>query len=476
MFPKHGNVVKMVPASQYDSMRAKGGVRAWKMNFYTTAGDQKTLNATKWVPQDKLDHYQKDLGGELAPDEKAGAPRKPESMLGKNMRSVVGAASPILATFGGIGGAAVAGPAGAVAGAAYGGFVGEGIARDAAGKPRSAGAELAAGAEQGAFELGGIGAGKLFEKIGAAALPKVIKGVNNYIGLKPTDLPKWGRTVEDSNEIARTVLNECGIKKTLPMQRDAIEAARALRNTQTERIVASPSGRLVDLDAKILDRAVELDKAVSLGEFPETTKGMIDANLEEMQRVAGEHGASATGKMTPAQMHAMRKSIQQQIKDWNPETTNPRQWFLQKIYHDLNDSIAQGLPEAEARAFRSNNKIQTNLIIAREAANKKIVGQELSPSHGIATRAKWAVGGAAAGAGYAAATGHPENMLKDAAFGAVAAGGARHLSDSPFADIATQRAIANAAPYIAKAAKKSPEGVRVVQGILDAIRSRDSQQ
>jgi hypothetical protein len=342
-----------------------------------------------------------------------------------------------------------------------------------------------AGAGQGALELvGGQIAPKIIERVGKAAIPKVIKSVNNYIGLKPADLPKWGRTIEDSDEIGKTVLAEAGIKKTLPMQRDAIEAARALRNTQTERIVASPAGRLVDFDAKLLDRAVELDKAVSLGEFPETTKNMIDANLSEMQKVATEHGAATSGKMTPTQMHAMRKSIQQQIKDWSPDTTNPRQWFLQRIYHDLNDSIAQGLPAAEAKAFRANNKIQTNLIIAREATKEKLLSRELKPSPGLVTSAVNRAGGALIGAGsgtiIAGETG--QSKEKGAIIGGLIGAGlgsyGRHLgkAELPAADIAAQQVISRTAPYLAKAVKESPKGARAVQALIDSIRSNQTQQ
>jgi hypothetical protein len=408
-----------------------------------------------------------------------------ESEFGKNMTSAVGAASPVLATAGGVAGGALGGPPGAVLGAAEGGAVGNAIAQHAEGT-HSAAEVFGAGATQGALEyLGGTVLPKALEKVGVQAAPRVFKAINNYIGLKPADLPKWGRTVEESDKIASTVLNEAGVKKTLPMQRDAIEAARALRNSQTEKIVASPAGRLVDLDAKLLDRAVELDKAVSLGEFPETTKNMIDANLAEMQKVAGEHGATAGGKMLPSQMHAMRKSIQQQIKDWNPETTNPRQWFLQRIYHDLNDSIAQGLPTSEATAFRANNKIQTELIVAREAAKEKILAQELKPSPGILTRAARVTGGAMVGAGsgtlIASETG--QNKEHGAIVGGLIGAGlgsyGRHLAgiDVPASsEIAAQKAIAKAAPYLAKAAKYAgPNTPRAVQAVIDSIRSRPSQ-
>ncbi len=419
-------------------------------------------------------------------DPKTGKPRG-ESEMGKNMESAMGAASPVLATVGGVVGGAVGGPPGAAGGAMLGGMVGTDIANKAAGKSFDDKGAALSGVAQGALEyVGGTVVPKALEKMGARAIPRVYKAINNYIGLKPTDLPKWGRTAEEADKIAETVRAEAGIQKTLPAQRDAIEAARALRNAQTEKIVASPAGRLVDFDAKLLDRAVELDKAVSLGDFPETTKNMIDANLAEMQKVAGEHGATAGGRMTPPQMHAMRKSIQQQIKDWSPDTTNPRQWLLQHIYHDLNDSIAEGLPKSEATAFRANNRIQTNLITAREAATKKILAEQTKNTPGLATKAFRTVGGAAVGAASGAgfsAMEDPGSIKRDMLVGAMIGAAGGRFSESlrpstvlPRADIRAEQAIAKAAPYLAKAGKYAgPATPRAVQVVIDSIRSRPQQ-
>ncbi len=494
IFPDHGNAVKQVPAADFDKFKAKGGVRAYKMNFYNEADGKKTLNVSKWVPADKVEHYQKELKGELAPmpgdtggaiiDPATGKPRG-ESHFGRDLTAVTAASEPITATAGGLIGGAVGGPVGAIAGATAGGAIGAGIAEKAETGKVTPGEVAKGGVEQGALEfVGGMLVPKMLAKLGSAAGPKVLKTVNNYIGLKPSDLPKWGRTVEDSDVIAKTVMSEAGIKKTLPAQRDAIELARTLRNAQTEQVVKTPLARSVDFDARILDRAVELDKAVSLGEFPEATKGMIDANLKELQNIAIEHGASASGKMLPEQMHAMRKSIQQQIKDWNPETTNPRQWLLQRVYHDLNDSIAQGLPDSEARMFRANNKIQTNLIIAREATKEKLLSQQLKSTPGIVTSTVNRVGGAAVGAlsGATIAGETGSNKGHGAIIGGLIGAGlgsyARHLgkAELPSMDVAAMRSIEKAAPYVAKAAAKSPHAVRGVQGIIDAIRSQRSQQ
>lgn len=131
---------------------------------------------------------------------KAGIPQyrgKPQG-TGRNVmdfRSLAPYAPAALGTAGGIVGGVLAGPPGAVLGATYGGYAGTGISRDVEGKPRSATAEALGGAEQGAYELAGAGAGKLAGKLlpkaGEALSPvaRKIPGVGERLSeiLKPTE-------------------------------------------------------------------------------------------------------------------------------------------------------------------------------------------------------------------------------------------------------------------------------------------------
>jgi hypothetical protein len=483
IFPDHGNVVKMVPSDKYDSMRSKGGVRAYKMNFYSEGGGQKTLNASKWVPENQVEHFQKDLKGELVNqpgdtggaiiDPKTGKPRG-ESQFGKDMTSSLSMASPVLATVGGLAGGALAGPAGAVSGAAVGGMAGKDLENKAAGKPFDDKGGALAGVEQGALEyVGGQVAPKILEKMGAKAVPKVYKAINNYIGLKPSDLPKWGRTAEEAEQIAETVRAEAGVKRTLPAQRDAIEVARKAHDEATVKLVQAPGGKVTDMHSVAINRAVNLLDEVEKEGVPQEQLNAIDKNVKGITDNFKEH-------MTPDELLQSKRAIANQITTWDKNTTNIRQRYLQGLYADINHAIETALPPDEAKAFRAHNQIQTRLIVAREAAKEKLVAQQLKDDPGIVTKLVNRVAGGAVGAvsGATIARETGSNEGHGAVIGGMIGAGlgsyARHLGKSayPVADIAAQRAIVKAAPYIAKAAKVSPHAVRGVQAVIDSIQSR----
>jgi hypothetical protein len=437
------------------------------------------------VPENQIEHFQKDLKGELAPDETAGAPRDPRTAkydgyispmardISHGASAAASAASPILATIGAVAGSAI-GPEGSVGGAALGGMLGKDIENKAAGKPFDDKGGALAGVEQGGLEyVGGTVAPKILEKMGAKAVPKVYKAINNYIGLKPNDLPKWGRTAEEAEQIAETVRAEAGVKRTLPAQRDAIEAARKAHDEATVKLVQSPGGKITDMHSVAINRAVNLLDEVEKEGVPQEQLNAIDKNVKGITDNFKEH-------MTPEELLQSKRSISNQITTWDKNTTNIRQRYLQGLYADINHAIESALPPDEAQAFRAHNQIQTRLIVAREAAKEKLVAQQLKDDPGIVTKLVNRVAGGAVGAvsGATIARETGSNEGHGAVIGGMIGAGlgsyARHLGKSayPVADIAAQRAIVKAAPYIAKAAKVSPHAVRGVQAVIDSIQSR----
>jgi hypothetical protein len=510
MFDPSGQV-RDVPTAQAAAAQKSGGRLAVKM--FDPKGTQ------RWVPKDMVPQALK-AGGKMYSQQNQAAALEQRAMdpnsqykpttvstgrtgkqtgLGRFMEKyapgVVGAAPALGATVGGVVGSLLS-PVGSAGGAGIGASAGEAYREKVTGEKLSPKKIATEGGEQAALEyVGGTMAPKLIAKIGAKASPRVAELVNRYIGLKPGSMPKFGRTISNARQVAKTVVEKAGIKPNLEAQHAAIEVARKKADDQTLKLVQTDAGRLVDVKSKILDLSSKLDKKLSLGEYPEFTKQMIDANVEEFENIAKEHGATSSGNMVPAQMHAMRRSIQKQITDWDPKTRNLRQKFLQDVYHSLNEGIAQGLPSGSSRSFLRNNRTQTLLIQAREAAAKKLTEQGTSKAkRGIASKVATAGAGAAIGAAGGALYGLAgggrgeggdsggsgsigSDVLRGAGWGLLAGtgvAGAREVN-LPVLDIKAQQTIAKLAPALAKAAKHSPAAARALQAI-QSIQSRPQNQ
>jgi uncharacterized protein YcfJ len=359
---------------------------------------------------------------------------------------------------------------GGIPGAAAGGAAGELISHPEAGAKGAA----IEGAEQGALELvGGKIAPKVLSKIAAKASPRAAEILNNYIGLGKANLPKFGRTIQNARDIAQTVLEKVGVKPTLESQRAAIESTRASYEAATQKIVATPGGKLTDVHTTLLNRAVELLKQVEKEGVPHEQIVAIDKNLEAVTDAAKKK------LMNPAEIHEMRREIQKQITDWRPDTTNIRMRFLQGVYHDLNDAITRSLPADEARAFRAANKVQSKLITARQAADSTLLKESLKQSPGLVTKAARVVGGAAAGgvAGAVFDSGdRAHGAIEGALLGAAGGGVSNKISsiNKPALDVAAQKILGRSAEALAKVSKASPTVVRALQSIR-AIQSTPQQ-
>lgn len=370
---------------------------------------------------------------------------------------------------------------GATVGAFAGGPVGAGLGA-AAGTAAQQGIDIGkvdpkaaavSGVENAALEyVGGKLAPKILGKIASKAGPRVAEIVNNYLGLSKGSLPKFGRTVQNAREIAETVLDKVGIKPNLEAQKAAIETTRAAYDDATKKLVQAPGSKLADVHSALYDRAVKLlDQSEKEG-VPAEQVNAIDKNLESLLK-ASKPG----GMMNPGEMHAMRKEIQGQITDWNPQTLNIRQRFLQGAYHDLNDSIARSLPPKEAREFLANNRIQSKLITARTAADATLLKQSLKTKPGLATAAtrmagRAAVGGAVGGAA-GSEFGHGKEGAVIGAIGGAVSGKVGEIS-LPAADVKATQILGKAAAKMAKVSKATPQVVRTLNAI-QAVQSRPQQ-
>lgn len=365
-------------------------------------------------------------------------------------------------------GAVAGGPVGAGVGAAAGTAAQQGIDT---GKVDLKAAGIS-GVENAALEYAGGAIGSKLAKVAAKAGPRAAEIVNNYLGLNKGKLPKFGRTVQNAREIAQTVMEKVGIKPNLEAQKAAIETTRAAYDDATKRLMQAPGVKQMDVHSLVFDRADRLTQQVERGEFPQEAKSAVYKNFDDMLKVA-----KPGGMMNPGEMHAMRKEIQHQITDWNPETQNVRQRFLQGVYHDLNDSIARTLPPKESRQFLANNRIQSKLITARNAADATLHKAADRSGPGLATRTmrmgtRAAIGATVGGVGGSEVGHGKEGAILGAVAGAVTGKAAEGML--PRSDVVVQKALGKTAAALAKVSKATPQVVRTLNAI-QAIQSRPQQ-
>src|SRR5271157_2510651 len=311
-----------------------------------------------------------------------------------------------------------------------------------------------------------------FAKAAKLAPAKTLGAINRYIGLSKSDLPKWEKfNVQAVEDVARTVLEKVGIKKTLPEQHAAIESVRSNVNAATERLINSTKmGKLTDLHSLIYQTGADLIDSLELsGRTPEAIQA-VDRNVDALLKAYPVSGGNAT----PSELFQLRRNIQKDIK-WNvTDTQDVHQMFLKDIYHSVNDSIKHALPASEAREFSALNKIQHNLIIARDSSAERMVNIALSKDPGAATIAKRAAVGGVVGAGFGllggTMEGHPgtgaiAGGAMGATLGAVGFHGRElsHKAEAPVGDIRVQQTLEKVMPTLARMAKTSPQAARALQ-------------
>jgi hypothetical protein len=327
-----------------------------------------------------------------------------------------------------------------------------------------------AGLETMATGMAGEGFAGAIEKRGVKAIPKTYEAVNEHIGLKKSDLPKWERmNAEDAHSIGKTVMEQGALKPSVEETHIAIEVARKKIQSQTDAIVANAKGRGVPIHADLQHINSKVAK-----HFVDMGRDINDATTNASNSIYNEFKGLTNPQMSVKGAFDLRKKIGAQI-DWNNlnGTENVRQMFLGELYHTLNNDIERALPPEQAKQFASLNRTHNRLIIARQASGSKIVDEGIkgAKTSGVASRAATVAAHAAGGAVLGAVGGAEEGHAKEGAgIGAIAGGliGARREIRIPHMDVKAEKLIAKAAPKLAAAARRSPALARAIESATAA--------
>lgn len=215
--------------------------------------------------------------------------------------------------------------------------------------------------------------------------------LNRFIGLSLNDLPKYERMRPGTaNEVGSTVYEDAGFKNNLPAQKASIDSAINKRVAESDALVrnANPKGN-IDLQDLIVSHGTDLlDELAS-------TPGVSDTNINALGKFIDDQLNRFGKAVTPAEALDLRRSLGRQIKNWNPENASLQDQFRQRLYHGLNDAIANHLDENTQAAFRKNNRRVNRLIIGRDAAGEKLNRADLSPRHTVRNMAINGLAGAA---------------------------------------------------------------------------------
>lgn len=221
-------------------------------------------------------------------------------------------------------------------------------------------------------KMGTMGA-DLADAAATKVSPNVSKVMNQYVGLQPSDLAKFQRTIPNLPEdIGDTVYKEAvqqnggKIPPTLPKMKDAIDGRiKQLVAAQEAKVQGTMShAPSTDLTHMLLDHSINLMDEINSKYGPDPAKtGAVSHNLDNLNTQYG-------GMANPEQMLQMRRNIKPDSFD--PNTPNIDTRYKQMLYHDLNDKITGALPPDQAAQFRQTNNVIHRLIIASEAAGEKI--------------------------------------------------------------------------------------------------------
>ena len=223
-----------------------------------------------------------------------------------------------------------------------------------------------AGAAKGALAAEGAEGASALAKPAVATSDNVSRHVNQHIGLQSSDLTKYGKIrPEVPAEIGKTVYDEAGFKSDLAAQKDAIQGALDNRLAKTQSLLQAADAITppIDLHRILIDSAVDLtDELKNEGE----TDTKIEAVNTNLNRLGQQYGRT----MTPSEATAVRNTLKPSTFD--PNTSNVGARYAQAVYSKINDEIANSLSPADAAAFKENNRVVHNLIIARDAAGEKL--------------------------------------------------------------------------------------------------------
>lgn len=416
------------------------------------------------TPARALERRAMDPGSSYKPTTVSTGQVRPESGAGKFMEGAVHAASPVLATVGGVLGSA-AGPAGAMAGAAVGGGIGKAIETHA---------------ETGKTNLGqvydaSVGQG-LLEAVGGQLVPKAIKAAGKAVNADKAMAKILGLRVskklsipEAIEEIGKVVNKEVGGAATLGHLGSKIASAKEALIQGTEHIIQNTTGtRLVPWDKIVYDQGL---KAIDIAEAQGLPTKPIDTLVDVLQK-------KASANALPKDMLDIRRTLLKE-KDASGQAIWPAgtKRFRQMLYHEVNAGIRSALPPKEAAQFAANNYKVSKLIMAEEAVTnrlaKRVTGQEggrggMEHAIGIARAGALPVIGAAEGA-------RETHSIKGAVAGAVIGYGASRGLGSTGAKslgLGARKALEKYAPRLSTASKAIPMVARALEAIQGATANK----
>lgn len=314
----------------------------------------------------------------------------------------------------------------------------------------------------------GEGAGSALSKMGGKSLGKAYDAVNNLIGLKTTDLPKWERSnIGKIEEVGKAVLDNVPLKGGLEDIHMGIQKASQNVLAETNYLVSnSVGGRAVPyhfmLD-NIKDTLIQKLYRTGLPGTQDMVRA-VEANYGEMKKLI------TNPYLSPQQALAIRREVGKRINSGllGKKATGVEKEFLEDVYHGLNDGIEGALQPHDGAQFRKLNRVQNRLRVASDASEDKIRANAMNEAKvGAASKLARAVIGGGVGAAAGAYTGSKFGETGEgAAVGALAGaglGGSAHKITLPKADVAIQAAKAKFGPTLAKAARKSPALARAIE-------------
>lgn len=383
--------------------------------------------------------------------------------------AVMSAASPALATIGGIAGGAVAGPPGAMVGAAAGGAAGKALQTKAETGHVQAGKTYDAGLIQGATEfIGGTVAPKVIAKVGTAAAKSADSAMAKILGLKFASKTRLGRgSVEQLEAIGNVVNKEVKGGVTLNHLASRIGSTKESLIQATDDMVQNASGsRLVPYESVV--KQISNASQIAAKSFDRPGQAAAVKSLED------ELLKKLPPNATVQKVLEVRRSL---LRETDP-TTGQALWapgtrqFRNALYHELNRSMKSALPGEVATKFGQNNYKVSKLITAQQAIEerlaRRVTGQEAERS--LAEKAMHAgLHSALPAAG--AYAGYQREGVAGAVGGAAAGYAAdRALSSTAvkMAGIGVKRAVAAVAPHAARLSKGSPAAARAIEAIMGA--------
>lgn len=214
--------------------------------------------------------------------------------------------------------------------------------------------------------------------------------LNRFVGLSLNDLPQYERMRPGTaNEVGSTIYEDAGFKNNLPAQKVSIDNAINKRVAENEGIVrnANPTGK-INLQDLIISHGTDLlDELAS-------TPGASDTNINALGKFIDDQLNRFGKDVLPQEALSLRRSLRTQIKNWNPEKASLQDQFRQRLYHGLNDAIANQLDEDGRTQFRKNNRRVNRLIIGSDAAGEKLNRADLAPQHTLRNMAMNGIAGA----------------------------------------------------------------------------------